>query len=153
MAESNSCYAGGFATGTIPGADPTYTGPNESLRPFNARAVTTTHQASAIVGSGGNSTSAQAHIDSVKNNMLKACQDAMASGREVVAVFEHDEKYAAGGSYPGSGIDVWELRAMLEVVQEMGGIAMSHGDYYDWLTARANPVATPRDAASDVNAG
>jgi hypothetical protein len=42
------------------------------------------------------------------------------------------------------GLDTEELEWILEVVDEMGGTAISHVVYYDWITSRADPVANAR---------
>jgi hypothetical protein len=106
--------------------------------PQNMRAVTFTHSIQSLVGDRADSSVTEAEV---KANVRRAVQDCMSRGQGVFSTFVHDRK----GSLLGysEGLDTEELEWILEVVDEMGGTAISHVEYYDWITSRADPVATP----------
>jgi hypothetical protein len=104
----------------------------------NMRAVTQTSIITSIVGDRADSNITEAEV---KTNTRRAIQGCMARGQGVFSLFVHDRK---GSLLPyGEGLDTEELEWILEVVDEMGGTAISHVEYYDWITSRADPVATP----------
>ncbi len=81
-----------------------------------------------------------ANADSVKFNMRKLAHQIMAQDRGVIGVYTHDFKTAG---YPADGAQPSEIRAMLQVVDELGGAYMTISEYAAWMKAGSTAVGTP----------
>jgi len=105
--------------------------------PRNMMVFSNSLDINTIVGGKAN---AGANADSVKTNMRRYVRQILAQDRGLVGIYTHDFKT---GPYANDGAEASEIRAMLQVVDELGGEYMTISEYTDWVRSGSTAVATP----------
>jgi hypothetical protein len=115
--------------------------------PRNMVLLPTTVPVQYIFARRANTSSTEAELDSLRQNIRRLVYQTRGQDRGVISLFWHDLKTGYSVNYGGEGVDGNELDAVLDEIDALGVRYMTVGEYARWIKAGATAVASPNRAA------
>lgn len=115
--------------------------------PRNMVLLPTTVPVQYIFARRANTSSTEAELDSLRQNIRRLVYQTRGQDRGVISLFWHDLKTGYSVDYGGEGVDGNELDAVLDEIDALGVRYMTVGEYARWIKAGATAVASPNRAA------